>query len=56
MLETHYGLRVRAMNLVVLSPEYPSYYVAEVPRMEEVVAQIVDICQQKDLGRKLLKK
>ena len=54
MLETHYGLRVRAMNLVVLSPEYPSYYVAEVPRMEEVVAQIVDICQQKDLGRKLL--
>lgn len=56
MLETHYGLRVRAMNLVVLSPEYPSYYVAEVPRMEEVVAQIEDICQQKDLGRKLLKK
>jgi hypothetical protein len=56
MLETHYGIRVRAMNLVVLSPEYQTYHVAEVPRMEEVVAQIVDICQQKDLGHRLLGK
>ena len=54
MLETHYGIRVRAMNLVVLSPDYPTYYVAEVPRMEEVVAQIVDVCQRKDLGHRLL--
>ena len=29
MLEQHYGIRVRAMNLVVLCASYPSYYVAQ---------------------------
>ena len=54
MLETHYGIRVRGMNLVVLCPDYPTYYVAQVPRMEEVVAQVIDICHQRDLGHRLL--
>lgn len=54
MLEAHYGIRVRAMNLVVLCPDYPTYYVAQVPRMEEVVRQIIVICHQQDLGHRLL--
>jgi hypothetical protein len=54
MLEKNYGIRVRAMNLVVLCPEYPSYYVAQVPKMDEVISQIVDACCQKDLGHLLL--
>ena len=54
MLETHYGLRVRAMNLVVLCPDYPTYYVAQVPRMEEVISQVVGVCKMKDLGHLLL--
>ena len=54
MLETHYGIVVRAMNLVVLHPSYPSYYVAQVPRMEEVVSQIIGVCKTKDLGHRLL--
>ena len=54
MLETHYGLRVRAMNLVVLCPDYPTYYVVPVPRMEEVVSQVIGVCKMKDLGHYLL--
>lgn len=54
MLETHYGLRVRAMNLVVLCPDYPTYYVAQVPRMEEVISQVIGVCKMKDLGHYLL--
>lgn len=54
MLEAHYGIRVRAMNLVVLCPDYPTYYVAQVPRMEEIIGQIVGICHQQDLGHRLL--
>ena len=54
MLEAHYGIRVRAMNLVVLCPDYPTYYVAQVPRMEEVIRQIIAICHQQDLGHRLL--
>ena len=55
MLEHHYGIRVRAMNLVVLCPDYPTYYVAQVPRMEEVISQVVAVCHQQDLGHSLLK-
>ena len=54
MLETHYGIRVRAMNLVVLCADYPSYYVAQVPKMDEVISQIIGICQREDLGHRLL--
>ena len=54
MLETHYSIKVRGMNLVVLCADYPTYFVAQVPRMDEVIGQIVDICHQKDLGHKLL--
>ena len=55
MLEQHYGLKVRAMNLVVLCPDYPTYYVAQVPKMDEVISQIVSICGEKGLGHSLLK-
>ena len=54
MLEQHYGIRVRAMNLVVLCASYPSYYVAQVPKMDEVVNKMVGICQREDLGHCLL--
>ena len=54
MLETHYGIQVRGMNLVVLCPDYPTYYVAQVPRMDEVIGQIIALCHQRDLGHKLL--
>jgi hypothetical protein len=54
MLETHYGIRVKAMNLVVLCPDYSTYYVASVPKMDEVIQQIVSVCEEKDLGHRLL--
>ena len=54
MLEQHYGVRVRAMNLVVLCADYPTYFVAEVPKMDEVIAQIVDACRREDLGHQLI--
>ena len=54
MLEKHYGIKVKAMNLVVLCPDYPTYYVASVPKMDQLIQQIVAICQQRDLGHKLL--
>ena len=54
MLEKHYGIKVKAMNLVVLCPDYPTYYVASVPKMDKLIAEIVDICTQRDLGHKLL--
>ena len=54
MLERHYGIRLKAMNLVVLCPDYPTYYVAQVPKMDQLIQQIVAICQQQDLGHRLL--
>ena len=54
MLESHYGIRVKALNLVVLCPEYPTYYVAHVPIMNEVIEQIVGACVKDDLGHRLL--
>lgn len=54
MLEKHYGIKVKAMNLVVLCPDYPTYYVASVPKMDQLIQQIVAICTQRDLGHKLL--
>lgn len=55
MLEAHYGIRVKAMNLVVLCPDYPTYYVVGVPKMDEVLDQIIAACHEKDLGHQLLK-
>ena len=56
MLEAHYGIKVKAMNLVVLCPDYPSYFVAPVPKMDEVIGQIIAACHRDDLGHKLLVK
>ena len=55
MLESHYGIKIKAMNLVVLCPEYPTYFVAEVPKMDEVIEQVVGVCKTKDLGHVLIK-
>lgn len=55
MLESNYGIHIKAMNLVVLCPDYPTYYVAPVPKMDEVIQQIISACTQKDLGHLLLK-
>jgi len=55
MLEQHYGVRVKAMNLVVLCPDYPTYYVAQVPKMDEVIDQIMAACHREDLGHRLIK-
>ena len=54
MLETHYGIRVKAMNLVVLCPDYPTYFVAPVPKMEEVISQVINLCRIRNLGYRLL--
>jgi len=54
MLELHYGIQVKAMNLVVLHPENPNYVVVAVPKMDEIVNDIVNVCQMKDLGHVLL--
>ena len=54
MLEAHYGVKVKAMNLVVLCADYPSYVVVNVPKMDEVIGQIIAVCHEKDLGHQLL--
>ena len=54
MLQQHYGVRVKAMNLVVLCPDYDDYRVAPVPIMDDVIAQIVRICHTHQLGFRLL--
>lgn len=54
MLETNYAIRVKAMNLVVLCPDYASYFVANVPKMDNVIEQIKNACFQNDLGHVLL--
>ena len=54
ILETNYGVRIKAMNLVVLCPDYPTYYVASVPKMDNVIQQIISACHCYDLGHNLL--
>ena len=54
MLEAHYGVKVKAMNLVVLCADYPTYVVVNVPKMNEVIGQIIAVCHEKDLGHQLL--
>ena len=54
MLQQHYGVRVKAMNLVVLCPDYDDYRVAPVPVMDDVIAQIVRLCHTHQLGFRLL--
>ncbi len=56
MLQQHYGIRVRAMNLVVLCPDYSDYHVALVPIMDGLVQQIAAICRNENLGTQLLQK
>lgn len=55
MLQQHYGIRVKAMNLVVLCPDYADYRVVGVPIMDELISQIVTICRSQQLGKRLLR-
>lgn len=41
MLERNYGIRISRMNLVVLHPDYASYRIVPVPRMDREVATIL---------------
>ncbi len=54
MLQHNYGIEVRAMNLVVLCPDYDNYRLAPVPIMDDLVGLIVTLCKEQDLGHKLL--
>ena len=54
MLQKNYGIRVNALNLVVLCPDYPTYFVTKVPIMDDIIRQIVAICREQDLGHRLL--
>ena len=56
MLETHYGIRIAGMNLVVLCPDYSDDHVAPVPIMDGLVQQIAAICRNENLGTQLLQK
>lgn len=55
MLQQYYGIRVKAMNLVVLCPDYADYRVVGVPIMDGLVKQIVSICHSQQLGKRLLR-
>jgi len=54
MLQQHYGIQVKAMNLVVLCHDYTTYHVAEVPPMDTLMQQIANLCTTQELGYKLL--
>ena len=55
ILQRYYGVRIKSMNLVVLHPDYPTYFVVPVPIMDDVVNRIVELCAKDDLGHRLLK-
>ena len=55
MLQQHYGIRVKAMNLVVLCADYANYRLVPVPIMDALIQRIVSICREKDLGHALCK-
>jgi hypothetical protein len=54
MLQRNYGIRVKAMNLVVLCPDYSTYHVVPVPVMDQHIHHITTLCLQQDLGHRLL--
>ena len=54
MLQQHYGIRVKAMNLVVLCPDYDDYRLVSVPVMDGLMRQMVTICKEEALGFRLL--
>jgi len=46
---------VKALNLVVLCADYDNYRQVPVPLMDDVIARIVSICNERDLGHSLIK-
>ncbi len=56
MLQRYYGVQVHDMNLVVLHPDYPDYFVVPIPAMDDVVSRILELCIKGDLGHRLLKR
>lgn len=55
MLQKNYGIRVKAMNLVVLCPDYDNYQLVSVPVMDDLMQQIASLCVSEQLGFRLLK-
>lgn len=55
MLERNYGVKVKALYLVVLCAEYDNYRLVPVPLLDDIVNQIATLCKQQDLGWKLLR-
>ncbi len=54
MLQQHYGIRVRALNLVVLCPDLTTYHVVPIAPDDSLVGQIAAIARERNLGRALL--
>ena len=54
MLERNYGIRVNALNLVVLCPDYDNYHLVPVPLMDEIIDRLTSICRDAELGHRLL--
>ena len=55
MLQQNYGIRINAMNLVVLNADYGSYHIVKVPIMDALIQQVVSLCRDQHLGTALLK-
>ncbi len=54
MLQRNYGIRVTALNLVVLCPDYDRYHLVGVPLMDGLMNRLVTICMTEQLGQQLL--
>lgn len=55
MLQQHYGIQVKALHLVVLCPDYDDYRLVPIPIMDQLVQQIIHLCNTHQLGYRLLK-
>ena len=55
MLQQNYGIQVKSLNLVVLCADYDNYRLVPVPLMDDVMARIVSICKERDLGHSLIR-
>lgn len=48
ILETNYGMRVSRMNLVVLHPDFPTYEIVPIPRLNREIGIIVDYLRREN--------
>ncbi len=54
ILEKNYGIKIKSMNLVVLSNAYSKYHKIEVPIMVNEIAQVINTSKEQNLGYSLL--